>query len=400
MKFETFKERLIKFKENTKFYKELYKDIDITLLNSYEDMEILPIITKEHLRNISYHDFIIENEKKIVRIHSTSGSTGKPVIIPYTQNDIIDWNNMFTRCLQIADITDKDVVQVCTGYGLWTAGIGFQTAAETIGATVVPMGPGNTDKQLKFIKEMKTSVIFATASYVNILTEKIIEKPNEYSSLKIIITGGEKISNELWNKIETNLKVKVFSIYGLTEVYGPGIAISCNDSKKLHYFDDYLYFEIIDQLTKEKLKEGQVGELVITTLNKDGFPLIRYNTNDLSFIDSKKCTCGLLYPKIGPIFGRSDDMIKVKGVKLFPMDIEKILFENIGEYVEYIIEIEKFDKVFLKFETTKNDYKKLEFKIRNEIKKMLGIYIYVNAISINTLIRSEHKTNRVIDRRF
>ena len=241
----------------------------------------------------------------------------------------------------IAGITNRDRIQITPGYGLWTAGIGFQLGAEKLGAMTVPMGPGNTDKQIKFMEDMGSTVLCATSSYALLLAEEI-EKRGVKKKIKLKkgVIGSERWGEKMRNRISNELGVELYDIYGLTEVYGPGIAINCKYDTGMHYFDDYLYFEIIDPKTGEVLPDGELGELVITTLQKEGAPLIRYRTHDLTRIVPGNCPCGRSYPRIDVILGRTDDMVKVKGVNIFPGQIEDILKELADASSEYQVFIE------------------------------------------------------------
>ena len=241
------------------------------------------------------------------------------MIIPYTQKDVDDWAMMFARCYQMAGVTPLDRIHITPGYGLWTAGIGFQAGAEKLGAMAVPMGPGNTEKQLRMMIDMETTVLCATSSYALLLAEEV-ERRNLYDQikLKIGVIGSERWGEKMRRRIADTLHIKLYDIYGLTEIYGPGIGISCDAEDGMHIWDDYLYIEVVDPVTGVPVPDGTVGELVITTLKKQGAPLIRYRTHDLTRIIPGDCACGSRYPRIGTIIGRTDDMVKVQGRQHFP----------------------------------------------------------------------------------
>ena len=310
------------------FYAKRLKGIDPEDIKTQEDFEKLPFSEKDDLRDAYPLGLAAVPDEEIVRIHSSSGTTGLPCIIPYTQKDVDDWAELFKRCYEIAGITNKDRIHITPGYGLWTAGIGFQLGAEKLGAMTIPMGPGNTDKQIKFMKDMGSTVLCATSSYALLLAEEI-EKRGVKDSIKLRkgVIGSERWGPKMRARIANELGVELYDIYGLTEVYGPGIAINCEYETGMHYFDDYLYFEVIDPKTGEVLPDGELGELVITTLKKEGAPLIRYRTHDLTRIipDDVPCPCGRKLPRIDVILGRTDDMVKVKGVNIFPGQIEDCL---------------------------------------------------------------------------
>ncbi len=290
------------------FYGKKLKEAGVSNISSAEEFEALPFSEKADLRDAYPLGLMTAPEEEIVRIHSSSGTTGKPVIIPYTAKDVDDWAEMFKRCYEIAGITNKDRIQITPGYGLWTAGIGFQAGAEKLGAMVVPMGPGNTEKQLQMMQDMKSTVICATSSYALLLSEEIGKRGiRDKVKLKKGVIGSERWSDKMRKTISDNLGISLYDIYGLTEIYGPGIGINCDENTGMHYFDDYLYIEIIDPVTLEVLPDGQWGEIVITTLVKEGAPLIRYRTHDLSRIMPGECPCGRSYPRLDTIQGRTDE---------------------------------------------------------------------------------------------
>ena len=391
------------------FYAERLRDFEPEDILTQEDFEKLPFSEKDDLRNCYPLGLAAVPEEEIVRIHSSSGTTGDPCIIPYTQQDVDDWAELFRRCYEIAGITNTDRIQITPGYGLWTAGIGFQLGAERLGAMAVPMGPGNTDKQIKFMQDMKTTVLCATSSYALLLAEEIDKRGIKDSvHLRKGVIGSERWGPKMRARIADELGVELYDIYGLTEVYGPGIAINCEHNTGMHYFDDYLYFEIIDPKTGRNLPDGELGELVITTLQKEGAPLIRYRTHDLTRIipDDIPCPCGRTYPRIDVILGRTDDMVKVKGVNIFPGQVEDVLKEIKGASSEYQIFIDHEDgrdKITLFIETPIKDSEgrtALEKEIRDRIKSVINVGMIVKAVEVGDLPRSEKKTTRVFDYRY
>ncbi|NLB77409.1 MAG: phenylacetate--CoA ligase, partial [Clostridiaceae bacterium] len=308
------------------FYKQRFSEIDINSINSQEDFEKLPFTDKNDLRDAYPLGLQAVSDEQIVRIHSSSGTTGTPVIIPYTKKDVEDWAIMFKRCYETAGITNLDRIHITPGYGLWTAGIGFQAGAELLGAMTIPMGPGNTDKQIKMMIDMKSTVLCATSSYALLLAEEIAKRGcGDQIHLKKGVIGSERWGEKMRKRIAAELGVELFDIYGLTEIYGPGIGMSCKYECGIHMWTDYIYFEIIDPKTGELVPEGEIGELVITTLCKEGAPLIRYRTHDLTRLMPGKCECGLDYPRIDTILGRSDDMVKVKGTIIYPSRVDSLL---------------------------------------------------------------------------
>ncbi|HPF29915.1 MAG TPA: phenylacetate--CoA ligase [Lachnospiraceae bacterium] len=390
------------------FYAKLLQGVDIESIKTQEDFEKLPFSEKANLRDAYPLGLSAVSEEEVVRIHSSSGTTGTPVIIPYTQKDVDDWAELFRRCYEIAGLTKRDRIQITPGYGLWTAGIGFQLGAEKLGAMTIPMGPGNTDKQIKFMEDMESTVLCATSSYALLLAEEIQKRGvKDKIKLKKGIIGSERWGEKMRNRISKELGVELYDIYGLTEVYGPGIAINCEHNTGMHYFDDYLYFEIIDPKTGENLPDGELGELVITTLVKEGAPLIRYRTHDLTRIIPGKCACGRSYPRIDVVIGRTDDMVKVKGVNIFSGQIEDILKEAEGASSEYQVFIEHADgkdqmSVFVETELVADPEQKKEFEklLKDLFKTRIGVGIIPKAVAIGELPRSEKKTTRIFDYRY
>ncbi|ADL42791.1 Phenylacetate--CoA ligase [Caldicellulosiruptor obsidiansis OB47] len=392
--------------KNSPFYQRKFREAGISLndINDLEDIKRLPFTTKEELREAYPLGLMATDEKKIVRIHSSSGTTGMPVIIPYTQKDVDDWKEMMKRCYQFAGITELDRIQITPGYGLWTAGIGFQLGAEFLGAMTIPMGPGNTEKQLQMMVDLKSTVIVATSSYALLLAEEVTRRGlKDKIHLRVGIFGSERWGEKQRKTIEEYLGIESFDIYGLTEIYGPGIAIDCKEHTGLHYFDDFLYFEIIDPQTGENVPDGEFGELVITTLKKEGAPLIRYRTRDITRKIPGECPCGSKYPRIDRIVGRTDDMVKVKGVNIFPAQIDTFLKDIKGVGSEYQVIIERIDyrdKLTLKVEV-EDEYFISEMKelISHEFKNKIGVSPEVVLCRIGELPRSEKKTKRIFDLR-
>ena len=366
----------------------------------------LPFSSKADLRNAYPLGIQAVPDEEVVRIHSSSGTTGKPVIIPYTKKDVDDWATMFARCYETAGITNKDRIQITPGYGLWTAGIGFQAGCEKLGAMAVPMGPGNTDKQLQMMMDLETTVITATSSYALLLAEEINKRDlKKKIHLKKGVIGSERWSEKMRSYIRENLGIELYDIYGLTEIYGPGIGINCSEQSGMHYWDDYLYIEIIDPKTGKPVPDGEEGEIVITTLVKEGAPLIRFRTHDISRIIPGQCNCGRTYPRLDVIKGRSDDMFKVHGVNMFPSQVEELLGLVDGVSSEYNINIahdeEKNKDIILVTVEAEGrvNFEKTGGIIRNLFKSRIGVTPKITVVPIGTLPRSEKKAKRVIDHR-
>ena len=389
------------------FYKNRFADIDLDSIKTKEDFEKLPFTDKADLRDAYPLGLQAVPDSEVVRIHSSSGTTGAPVIIPYTKNDVEDWAIMFKRCYETAGITNLDRIHVTPGYGLWTAGIGFQAGAELLGAMAIPMGPGNTDKQIKMMTDLKSTVLCATSSYALLLAEEIERRGlGKEIHLKKGVIGSERWGEKMRKRIANELGVELYDIYGLTEIYGPGIGMSCEYECGMHMWTDYLYFEIINPKTGQPVPEGEVGELVITTLKKEGAPLIRYRTHDLTRVVTGECKCGSPYKRIDTIIGRSDDMVKIKGAILYPSMVDELLSGIDGVSSEYQIMIDHLngrDILTLFFETpieNEADRKNLIKTVEVAFKNKIGIIPKAKAVSMGELPRSEKKSTRVFDNRY
>lgn len=403
---ELVNERIKALEKAESFYGKKLEEAGIHEVHSPEDFKKLPFSEKKDLRDAYPLGLMTAPEEEIVRIHSSSGTTGKPVIIPYTKKDVDDWATMFARCYEMAGITKKDRLQITPGYGLWTAGIGFQAGCEKLGAMAIPMGPGNTDKQIEMMIAMESTVLCATSSYALLLAEEI-EKRGLVDQIKLKkgVIGSERWSDKMRNKISGILGIELYDIYGLTEIYGPGIGINCKGQKHMHYWDDFIYIEIIDPKTGNNLPDGEWGEIVITTLKKEGAPLIRYRTHDLSRIIPGKCSCGSPYPRIDIIQGRTDDMMKIHGVNVFPSQIEEIIAEFDEATSEYQIRISHLDgkdtmRLYIEATSGRTDFNELSQRVAERVKSKIGFTPIVKVVEEGLLPRSEKKAKRVIDERF
>lgn len=391
--------------EKSPFYRTHFAGLDLGGVRTWEEFERLPFTEKADLRDAYPLGLQAVPDEDVVRIHSSSGTTGTPVIIPYTARDVADWALMFKRCYEMAGITKLDRIHVTPGYGLWTAGIGFQTGAELLGAMVIPMGPGNTDKQIQMMIDLESTVLCATSSYALLLAEEIERRGvGDRIHLTKGVIGSERWGDKMRRRIAEELGVELYDVYGLTEIYGPGIGMSCQHECGMHYWDDYFHFEIVDQHTGEQLPAGEVGELVITTLRKEGAPLIRYRTHDLTRFVPGECACGSPYPRIDTILGRTDDMVKVKGVNIFPAQIDEVLREVEGVSSEFQIMIDHLegkDVMTVFFETVGGTHLEgAEAEVRSKVRDRIGLTIVPKAVAIGDLPRSEKKTPRVFDNRY
>lgn len=387
------------------FYGKKLREAGITEVRTAEEFLKLPFSEKNDLREAYPLGLMTAPEDEIVRIHSSSGTTGTPVIIPYTQKDVDDWATMFARCYEVAGITKKDRIHITPGYGLWTAGIGFQLGCEKLGAMAIPMGPGNTDKQLEMMQALGSTVLCSTSSYALLLTEEIEKRGiKDKIKLKKGVIGSERWSDKMRARIAEGLGIALYDIYGLTEIYGPGIGINCEHNTGMHIWDDFIYLEIIDPKTGEPVPDGEFGEIVITTLVKEGAPLIRYRTHDLCRIIPGECPCGRHYPRIDVIQGRTDDMMKIKGVNVFPKQIEEVLaqFPEISsEYQIRISHLDGKDTMRIYVETNGHvNFDDLSHRIAEKVKSRIGFTPIVKVVEIGVLPRSMKKTARVIDERY
>ncbi len=404
--FDLLKTQFKTLKERSPFYAKKFEGIDLSDVQTQADFEKLPFSEKADLRAAYPLGLQAVPDEEVVRIHSSSGTTGTPVIIPYTQQDVTDWAIQFARCYETAGITNTDRIQITPGYGLWTAGIGFQLGAERLGAMAIPMGPGNTDKQLQMMQDLKSTVLGATSSYALLLAEEINERGlRDKIYLRKGVIGSERWGDKMRKRISNELGVEIFDIYGLTEVYGPGIGISCHEHNGMHVWSDYVYIEIVDPKTGEVLPDGEVGEL--TTLRKEGAPLIRYRTHDLTRIIPGACACphGDKHPRIDILVGRTDDMFKVKGCNMFPAQVEEVIAITDGASSEYQVMIENIsgrDVLTVLFETPLegDEKERCEQELSMIFKAKIGCTPDAVGVPMGELPRSEKKTKRIFDSRY
>ena len=403
------KDLLKRVVQGSPFYQKKFREanVDIEKIKSLEDLKLLPFTHKEELRDAYPLGLQAVPDSAVVRIHSSSGTTGKPVIIPYTRNDVDTWAELMMRCYMLAGLTNQDRIQITPGYGLWTAGIGFQLGAERLGAMAIPTGPGNTEKQLEMLVDLKTTALASTSSYALLLAEEIEKRGlKDRIHLRTGVIGSERWSEKMRSRIENELGIETFDIYGLTEIYGPGIALDCSYHEGMHYWSDNLLFEIIDPITGEQLPDGNLGELVITTLTKEGAPLIRYRTRDLTRIIPGLCKCGCPFPRIDRILGRSDDRIKFKAVNIYPGQIEDIIQKVPGVSSEYQILLTRKDgrdsmTFRVEIEGAEDPAKKAktEKALGKAFKDFTGVTVDIMGLKLGELPRSMKKTKRVIDER-
>ena len=330
---------------NSPFYQEKFKELGITPddIQTLDDVKRLPFTTKEDLREHYPFGLASVPLKDCVRLHSSSGTTGNPTVVLHTQKDLEEWANAVARCLWMVGSRPEDVFQNSAGYGMFTAGLGFQYGAEKVGMLTVPAAAGNTKRQIKFIRDFGTTVLHAIPSYASRIYEVMKEEgcdPRRDTSLRVLCIGAEPHSEEQRQRIEQNLGVKAYNSYGISEMMGPGVAFECPEQNGLHIWEDYFIVEIIDPVTLQPVADGALGELVLTTINREGMPLLRYRTRDLTRILPGKCACGRTHKRLARLQGRSDDMIILKGVNIFPIQIEKILLKFRELSTDYLITLE------------------------------------------------------------
>jgi phenylacetate-CoA ligase len=365
-----------------------------------DDIVQLPFTTKEEIRETPFLEYAAVPVERIVRVHASSGTTGRRTICAYTERDIADWTEMFVRCYRFAGLTARDRIQIAVGYGLWTAGVGFQAGAERLGAMAVPTGPGHTELQLEMLRELESTVIGATSSFALLLAE-LVDKRDLRAELSLgkAIIGAERWGEGTRKRIESLLGVETFDIYGLTELWGPGTGIECDRHDGIHIWTDHYHVEIIDPETLEPVPPGEVGEIVVTTLNKEATPLIRYRTRDLSYLYPDPCACGSPYPRIGRIQGRTDDQLKVRGVIFLPMQVDTVLADVPGAGPEFQAHVDRDadarDSLTIRIEGRPELREELARRLREKI----GLRVEVDLVEPGALPRSERKTQRVFDHR-
>lgn len=380
-------------------------------IKSIDDLSKLPFSYKQDLRDYYPYGLFAEPLKNIVRTHASSGTTGKQIVVGYTKNDIEMWSDCMARQLTAAGATDEDIVQVSYGYGLFTGGLGAHYGAERIGATVVPTSSGNTSRQVQTMVDFGSTVLCCTPSYAMYLGEAIAEAGmRDKINLKAGIFGAEPWTEDMRAAIENSLGIKAYDVYGLSEIMGPGVSFECECQKGMHINEDMFVAEIIDPDTGEVLPDGSQGELVFTTLTKEGFPVIRYRTRDICSLNYEKCECGRTFVRMNKPTGRSDDMMIIRGVNVFPSQIEEVLL-RIGDGVTPNYQIivgreSNTDTLDINVEMTEklfaDDVKsieKIEKKIVADLRSVLGIGAKVHLVNPKTIARSEGKAKRVIDNR-
>jgi phenylacetate-CoA ligase len=399
--------------ENVPYYRKKFQDLGLSPedIQSLEDIEKFPFTTKDDLRQVYPFGMFAVPRREIIEIHTSSGTTGKPVVSGYTRKDIELWSEVMARGLTMMGIDEEDIIQNTHGYGLFTGGFGVHYGAQTIGSTVIPISTGQTRRQIEIMEDFGTSIMIFTPSYGLYLSEVAEEEgfDAENSQLKAIGFGAEMWTNEMRQEIEKRFGAPAFNMYGLTEIIGPGVAVECKEQDGLHVAEDHFYPEIINSETTEKQEAGNTGELVLTTLSREGMPIIRFRTKDITALRYDGCGCGRSLVKMDRITGRSDDMLKVRGVAVFPSQIEKALLKIDGVEPHYQIIVtrpKRLDELEVQVETSAELFsdeikemvaikKRIESFVENEI----GLRVNITLVEPKSLPRSEGKAVRVIDKR-
>jgi phenylacetate-CoA ligase len=407
------KETVNRVYHNVAFYRKKMQELGLEPgdIKGIEDIHKLPFTTKNDLRENYPFGLFAVPKSEIVRVHASSGTTGKPIVVGYTRKDIDLFSEVVARAYCCAGATKDDIVQIAYGYGLFTGGLGMHYGAEKLGAAVVPISGGNTEKQLALMQDFGSTILACTPSYAAFLSEAIEEAGIDKNQLQLKagIFGAEPWSNEMRAKIEEGLGITAYDIYGLSEIIGPGVSCSCYVQEGLHVAEDHFYPEILDPETLKAVTPGTTGELVFTTITKEGMPLLRYRTRDLASLNYDACACGRTNVRMSKIQGRSDDMLIIRGVNVFPSQVESALLEieeakphymlivdRVGTMDTLEIQVEIDDRYFSDEMVELN---KVRQKIKHKVESILGISVNINLVEHKTIARSEGKAKRVIDRR-
>lgn len=399
--------------ENVEFYRNKWDAIGLkpSHIQTLKDIQKIPFTLKSDLRDNYPNKMFAVDNSKIVRIHASSGTTGKPIVVGYTRNDMENWTECCARMATAAGVTNNDTAQISFGYGLFTGGFGLHYGLERVGASVIPISSGNTERQIMFLQDLKPTVLVATPSYVlhiaEVLKDKGLTKDDIF--LRVGMFGGEGHTAEMREQIEASMGIFDTQNYGLTELVGPGLSYECLEHNGMHINEDFFIAEIIDPKTGEVLPEGSVGELVLSTITKEGIPMLRYRTKDITALHYDECACGRTNARMELVKGRSDDMMVIRGVNVFPSQVESVLMNinGIGEQYQLIVTTEKFmDKMEVQVELADgsitesySNLEKLSNEIRAKVKSVLQIDTKVTLLNPKTLERTAGKSHRVIDKR-
>lgn len=387
------------------------KGIEPNDINGIEDLKDLPFTTKKDLRDNYPFGLFAVPQPDIVRFHASSGTTGKPTVVGYTHNDIQIWSEVVARSLTMAGVTKSDIIQVAYGYGLFTGGLGLHYGAEKVGASVIPISGGNTKKQLQLMEDFGSTVIACTPSYAAYIGESIVDENIDPGKIKLKagVFGAEPWTQEMRTQIELSLGIKAYDIYGLTEIIGPGVSMECQFQQGMHIFEDHFIPEIINPDTGAVLPYGELGELVFTPVTKEAMPLLRYRTRDLTRLHAEKCDCGRTLVRMEKCVGRTDDMLIIRGVNVFPSQVESILLEMSETKPHYLIIVDRENnldtmeiQVEIQEEFFSDEVKELEGlrqRIKANVSSILGISAVIRLVEPGTIERSMGKAKRVVDKR-
>ncbi|MHB8171154.1 MAG: phenylacetate--CoA ligase family protein [Thermincolia bacterium] len=413
IQFDRLQTTLYRVYEKVPFYRQLFDQNGITPrdIKSLEDVRKVPFTTKDALRdNYPYGMFAVPL-KEIVRVHASSGTTGKPIVVGYTKRDIQTWSRLIARVVSKAGVTDEDVAQICFGYGLFTGGFGLHYGLEKVGATIIPASVGNTQKQIMLMQDFGTTVLVATPSYALYMAEAAEEMGIDTSTLnlRVGLFGAEPWTENMRQEIEQRWNIKATDNYGLSELMGPGVAGECLERKGLHIAEDHFLVEVIHPETGEPLDYGQEGELVFTTLTKEGFPVVRYRTRDISVLDPEPCACGRTTVRMGKVIGRTDDMLIIRGINVFPSQVESVLMEVQGVAPHYQLIVTKngyLDDLEVQVELAEENFtdnypqlKAIEDEIHQRFHNVLSIGAKIKLVAPKSIERSTGKAKRVVDLR-
>jgi phenylacetate-CoA ligase len=413
LQLERLKKTLVNAYDNVDFYKKSFDDagIDPVGFDSLEDLEKIPFTTKDDLRKNYPFGLFARPMEEVVRIHSSSGTTGNPTVVGYTKNDIAMWANLIARDLYGAGVRKGDIIQNSYGYGLFTGGLGLHYGGELLGSVVIPASGGNTERQLKIMTDYGSTVICCTPSYGLYLAEVGKELGIDFAKLPLAvgIMGAEPWTEEMRSEIEQRLSITAIDIYGLSEIIGPGVSCECTYKKGLHVAEDHFIIEIVDPKTGKRLQPGHTGEMVFTSLTKEALPLIRYRTRDLSYINIDKCDCGRTHARMAKPVGRADDMLIIRGINVFPSQIEEVLMKIKEVEPHYLIVVDRkryLDTLELWIEVSEdvfsekmNELEKFEALVEHKLYSAIGIKIDVKLKEPKTIQRSTGKAKRVLDKR-
>lgn len=400
--------------DNSPFYRRRLNDAGVKPddIKTRADLRKIPFTVKTDLRDNYPLGMLSSERSKLVRLHASSGTTGNPTVVAYTASDIDGWAELSARCLEVCGVTSNDVVQVAYGYGLFTGGLGLHYGAEKLGAKVIPASTGNTKRQLKLMKDLETTAIACTPSYALFLSEAAKEEgidPKKDLKIKVGILGAEPWSEATRRLIEKRFLGSAHDIYGMSELNGPGVAIECREKDGLHVWEDHYIVEIIDPATGEVLEPGEKGEMAVTTLEKEAMPLLRYRTRDITIIDEERCACGIEHARIKKILGRTDDMLKIRGICVFPSQIEGIIsnFKGVTPFYQLVVDRDgALDRLLVRVEVSEDfrsdkltDVVALQRSLEEEIKDVLSVSAAVELAEPKKIPRSEGKAQRIVDLR-